>query len=77
MLFLLDLSPGLCPLSLVLHSLQPSLPPLFLYLPLHLLYLHLYLPFHLAYLTAHLTIFALLSRDIVPLLVDLLNQLRI
>lgn len=77
MLFLLDLSPCLCPLTLLPSSLHPSLPSLFLYLPLHLLYLHLYLPLHLVYLTAHLTILALLPRYLVPLLIYLLNQLRI
>ena len=37
MLFLLDLSPGLCPLSLELRSLHPYLRPLLFDLLLHLL----------------------------------------
>ena len=67
----------LYPLTLKLNLLPPCLPPLLSGLPLHLPYLTLNLPLHLAYLTPQLPELAFLPRDVVPLLVDLLNQLRI
>ena len=52
MLFLLDLSPGLSPLSLEPFSLRSYLRPLFLDLSRHLLQLYVYLHFNLGYLSA-------------------------
>jgi hypothetical protein len=71
------LSHCLYSLTLELSLLPPCLPPLLFDLPLHLPYLTLNLPLHLAYFIPQLPELALLPRDLVPLLVDLLNQLRI
>ena len=77
MLSQLALSRCLNPLTLELNLFPPCLPPLLFDLPLHLPYLTLNLLLHLAYLIPQLPELALLPRNVVPLLVDLLNQLRI